>query len=104
MRKTISYNKMEEGYAEIRLDRPGKHNAVSIEMAKELQETLENARQETIKFLVITGVGDKMFCTGGDLKELHGGLSTDEAFSILHPMKKVLYELVSFPCTGYPPA
>src|SRR5690625_4132257 len=65
-------------------------------MAKELMTILEEAKEDPPKFLVITGRG-KMFSAGGDLLDLHGELSADEAFSRLYPMKEVLFELVNFP-------
>ncbi|MGP4106879.1 enoyl-CoA hydratase/isomerase family protein [Virgibacillus sp. L01] len=95
--ETIQYNTYEDGYGIIQLHRPEKRNAVSNEMASELKQVLETAKQTSIKFLVITGAGNRMFCAGGDLQNLHGELSTDEAFSTLYPMKEVLYEIASFP-------
>ncbi|GAB3068035.1 enoyl-CoA hydratase/isomerase family protein [Virgibacillus ainsalahensis] len=97
MTEIVKYQKFAEGYAEICLNRPEKHNAISKEMAKELRNSLEKAKKETIKFLVLTGSGNKMFCAGGDLNYLHGELTPDEAFFRLSTMKEVLYEIVSFP-------
>ncbi|WP_164669108.1 enoyl-CoA hydratase/isomerase family protein [Virgibacillus doumboii] len=97
MTNTIQYTKNESSYGVIQLNRPEKRNAISMEMAMELKKTLETAKKDSIKFLVITGAGDRMFCAGGDLQNLHGDLSTDEAFSNLYPMKEVLYEIASFP-------
>jgi len=77
------------------LNRPEKHNAVSKEMTKELMAILAEAKKDTLKFLVVTGKGN-MFCAGGDLHDLHGDLTTDEAFSCLYSMKEVLFELVNF--------
>ncbi|MFC3040231.1 enoyl-CoA hydratase/isomerase family protein [Virgibacillus xinjiangensis] len=97
MSENVTYQKVSEDYAEIRLNRPEKHNAISTEMAEELLEMLEQAKQESIKFLVLTGTGDGMFCAGGDLSELHGRLTMEEAYALLHPMKQVLYKIISFP-------
>jgi enoyl-CoA hydratase/carnithine racemase len=92
----VTYEKYDEGYGEIWLNRPEKNNAMSQEMTKELIAILEEAKLDSLKFLVIAGRG-KMFCAGGDLFDLHGDLSTEEAFSRLYPMKEVLFELVNFP-------
>lgn len=97
MVETVQYQFYEEGYSVIRLHRAEKRNAVSNEMVSALKSCLENAKQDDIKFLVITGSGDKMFCAGGDLTNLHGDLVPSEAFARLYPMKEVLFELVSFP-------
>jgi enoyl-CoA hydratase/carnithine racemase len=92
----VTYEKHEQGYGEICLNRPEKNNAVSQEMTMELMAILEEAKEDPLKFLVVTGRG-KMFSAGGDLRDLHGELTTDEAFSRLYPMKEVLFELVNFP-------
>ncbi|WP_404452493.1 enoyl-CoA hydratase/isomerase family protein [Virgibacillus necropolis] len=97
MYKTIQYETFSEGYSMITLNRPEKRNAVSNEMAQELKEAIKQARETKIKFLVITGAGDKVFCAGGDLKDLHGDLSPGDAFHQLYAMKEVLFDIVSFP-------
>ncbi|ASN07395.1 enoyl-CoA hydratase [Virgibacillus necropolis] len=97
MFKTIQYETFSEGYSMITLNRPEKRNAISTEMARELREAIKLAREETIKFLVITGSGDNAFCAGGDLKDLHGDLTPADAFHQLYAMKEVLFDIVSFP-------
>src|SRR5699024_4983776 len=93
----VIYERHEQGFGIIRLNRPEKHNAISPAMIDLLKEYIQTAKEDRIKFLVITGTGDKTFCAGGDLNELHGALSQDEAFALRYPMKEVLYELASFP-------
>lgn len=97
MSELVQYQDYKEGYGLIRLNRSEKHNAISSDMAKELLEKIQTAKNTNIKFLVITAAGERMFCAGGDLNTLHGDLNSDEAFSKLYPMKECLYELVSFP-------
>ncbi|WP_234028579.1 enoyl-CoA hydratase/isomerase family protein [Lentibacillus sp. Marseille-P4043] len=94
---TVKYHVHKEGYVEIKLNRPEKRNAISGEMRTDLKEAIQRAKQEPISCLVITGTGDEVFCAGGDLKELHGDLTTEEAFSQLYEMKEVLYEIAAFP-------
>ncbi|WP_163970758.1 enoyl-CoA hydratase/isomerase family protein [Oceanobacillus halotolerans] len=84
-------------YAIIRLNRPAKRNAISLGMAKQLKEAIEQVKEMDIKCLVITGSGDQTFCAGGDLNHLHGNLTSDEAFRNLYDMKEVLYGIASFP-------
>ncbi|PAV29901.1 enoyl-CoA hydratase [Virgibacillus profundi] len=98
MTETVLYRKIDDGdYGEICIQRPKKHNAITKDMVDGLHNSLKQAKQDSLKFLVITGAGNKMFCAGGDLNELHGDLTPDEAFSHLYPVKEVLYEIVSFP-------
>ena len=93
----IQYQKYNEAYGVICLSRPEKHNAITGEMIEQLHAALKQAKEDVIRFLVITGAGEKMFCAGGDLTNLHGDLTPDEAFSLLYPMKEVLHEIISFP-------
>lgn len=93
----VQYRVINEAYGEICLNRREKHNAISVEMAGDLNAVLQQAKEDKIKFLVITATGEKMFCSGGDLTNLHGELTPDEAFTALYPMKEALHEIVSFP-------
>jgi enoyl-CoA hydratase len=86
-----------DGYAILTLNRPEKMNAVSKQMTKELYEAILALKEEDIKFLVVTGAGERAFCAGGDLHEHHGELVAKEAYEILYSMKEVLYELTTFP-------
>ncbi|MFG6115234.1 enoyl-CoA hydratase/isomerase family protein [Halobacillus sp. MO56] len=96
--ETITYEVFPAGYARITLNRPEKMNAVSKQMTSELSQALTEAKEaEGVKCLVITGSGDRAFCTGGDLKDLHGDMNASEAFQTLYPMKEVVYQLASFP-------
>lgn len=97
MTTNVQYERNDKGYSIIHLNRPEKHNAISVQMTEELRVSLEQAKKDKVKFLVITGAGDRMFCAGGDLNDLHGDLSSDEAYEHLTPMKEILYEIASFP-------
>lgn len=87
----------ESTYGTITLNRADKRNAISREMALQLSELLDRLKDEPPKFLVIKSAGEKVFCSGGDLTELHGDLDEDEAFKRLSPMREVLYKIVTFP-------
>lgn len=97
MTNSVQYSVFDEGYGLIQLNRPEKHNAISKEMTSLLSEKIKEAKNDSIKCLVVTGVGDKSFCSGGDLNNMHGDLSNDEAFRELYQMKECLYELLTFP-------
>ncbi|WP_163530388.1 enoyl-CoA hydratase/isomerase family protein [Halobacillus ihumii] len=88
----------DDGYGLVTLNRSDKMNAVTKQMADELLNALEQAKNiEHIKCLVIRGAGDRAFCAGGDLTELHGDLTSEQAYRTLLPMKQVLHELACFP-------
>ena len=86
----------EKEYGVITLNRPKKQNAISLEMADTLLRVLQRANQDPLKFLVITGAGNRMFCSGGDLTELHGELTRTEAENSLLKMMEVLHQLAIF--------
>ena len=97
MGEVVNYEKKNEGYGIIRLNRPEKQNAISLHMGEQLQAKLNEAGKDDLKFLILTGVEDRMFSAGGDLNDLHGELSTAEAFVNLRPMMEVLKDIVYFP-------
>lgn len=97
MTKNIIYEKNKTyNYGLITLNRPEKRNAISKSMIDQLKLSIERAKSDEIKALVITGEGEKTFCAGGDLTYFHPELSTEEAFSRLYEMKEVLFDLLSF--------
>ncbi|OGO48532.1 MAG: hypothetical protein A2W37_15645 [Chloroflexi bacterium RBG_16_63_12] len=65
----IRYEK--SGYrATITFNRPEVHNCVCGPMLREIAEALRDVSyDDAIAVLVLTGAGDKAFCTGADLKE-----------------------------------
>ena len=55
------------------LNRPERHNAISISLASGLKSAIaEFSADEGQKVLIITGAGEKAFCSGADLKMLAG--------------------------------
>jgi len=66
------------GVARVTINRPHAFNAFTSHTAKEMAEALEDAAQDdTIGVVVLTGAGDKAFCTGGDAKEAEAGYRLD---------------------------
>ncbi|TAN27852.1 MAG: enoyl-CoA hydratase/isomerase family protein [Castellaniella sp.] len=60
-----------DGIAEITLDRPEKMNAVTPEMAAELEaHCREVDRTDTVRVVLIKGAGERAFCSGSDLNAL----------------------------------
>ncbi|MFD9245651.1 enoyl-CoA hydratase/isomerase family protein [Streptomyces sp. NPDC059556] len=57
----------ETGVAVVTLDRPEKHNALTLEMARALGAVWRGFRYEDeIRAIVVTGAGGRAFCTGID--------------------------------------
>ncbi len=62
----IRYHKA-EGIAKITINRPKKRNAFTPLTVDEMRDALDNARMDTeIGVIILTGEGDKAFCSGGD--------------------------------------
>lgn len=81
----------------ITLARPEIRNAVNYEMMEELEEVLQQIEQTNDKALVITGSGDRAFCSGGDLSLFQSLHTAQEAYSMLSVMGNVLKRLFLFP-------
>ena len=68
----ILYDKR-DGVAKITINRPDKGNAVRTQTLIEMIEALDDAKDDkTIGVIVITGAGEKFFCTGGDSEDVIG--------------------------------
>ena len=58
------------GVARITIDRPDRYNAYSTRCLEELASALRDASfDDAVGVIVLTGAGEKAFCTGGDVKE-----------------------------------
>ena len=58
-----------DGVATITLNRPTVYNALSVALIKEITVAVEASASDTeVRVVVLTGVGDKAFCSGADLK------------------------------------
>jgi enoyl-CoA hydratase/carnithine racemase len=63
----------EESYAVITLNRPPA-NAISEALIRELNEALNSVRDDaSVRAVIITGAGDKIFCGGADLGSAFSG-------------------------------
>src|ERR1700681_2305787 len=66
-RRTVRLT-IEDGVAELVLDRPDKMNAMSIAMVRELMVSLDAAEKGGARALLVRGEG-RAFCSGRDLSE-----------------------------------
>lgn len=63
----IVYEKCEEGIAKITINRPEKHNAFTPKTINEMIDAFGDARNDgRVGVIILTGMGDKAFCSGGD--------------------------------------
>lgn len=86
------------GVAEIRINRPDKYNAFRAQTIEELLDAFKQAGSDrSVGVIVLTGTGDKAFCTGGD-QSSHGqggyggrgaiGLPVDELQGLIRDTPK----------------
>ncbi len=76
--ETLICDQPRPGVARITLNRPGSMNAYTFGMTQELQAAIAAFRDEDgLRALVLTGAGERAFCTGGDI----GGGGADAAHS-----------------------
>ena len=63
----INYEKSNEGIAKITINRPEFRNAFRPLTVREMRSALNDAREDTkIGVIILTGEGEKAFCSGGD--------------------------------------
>nr|MCW2728016.1 menB [Aeromicrobium sp.] len=76
----ILYATTDDGIAKITINRPEVHNAFRPQTLIEVSHALNEAREdESVGVIILTGAGDKAFCSGGD-QRVRGdsGYKTDE--------------------------
>jgi 2-ketocyclohexanecarboxyl-CoA hydrolase len=88
---------VQDGVARITINRPEKYNAFTAETCEELIDAFRHAGWDrSIAVIVLTGAGDKAFCTGADQSAHEGsyggrgtiGLPIDELQSLIRDVPK----------------
>ncbi|CAH9070438.1 unnamed protein product [Cuscuta epithymum] len=68
--KLEQHSESDSGILELKLDRPGRKNAIGKDMLRELQHVLDRITKERLaNVLMICSSVPKVFCAGADLKE-----------------------------------
>ncbi|WP_432359506.1 enoyl-CoA hydratase/isomerase family protein [Sporosarcina sp. UB5] len=95
----MSYKiEINDGIATFIINRPEMRNAINYAVMDGLETFLAKVESDdSIAYAVITGEGDRAFCSGGDLSEFHGFRTADDAFPMLSRMAKILYRLSTLP-------
>ena len=80
------------------INRPEMRNAINHDVMIGLETFLSKIESDdSISYAVVTGSGDRAFCSGGDLSEFHGYRTADEAYPMLSKMAGLLYRLAHLP-------
>jgi enoyl-CoA hydratase/carnithine racemase len=70
-----------DAIATITLNNPAAHNSLGLDALTALRGALEAvAALEAVRVLVVTGAGDKTFCSGASLADLRSGKITGDDF------------------------
>jgi enoyl-CoA hydratase/carnithine racemase len=73
MEENILLKEEKNGVILLTLNRPGVMNSLSFDLLRTLQKEVEAIRfMPDIRVVIITGAGEKAFCSGADLKERAG--------------------------------
>lgn len=89
---------IEKEIATFTIDRPERRNAVNTAVVDGLEKFLEQVEKNPmIAYTVITGTGDKAFCSGGDLSEYHSLRTAADSFPMLSRMAGLLFRLATLP-------
>ena len=93
--KTIIFKKDISGFAEIILNQPDRHNALSPLMIEELNITFDSLiKDNNIRFVIISAKG-KSFCAGGDLNSLktRRDMSEEERYQTLKQLNGTIQSI-----------
>jgi 2-(1,2-epoxy-1,2-dihydrophenyl)acetyl-CoA isomerase len=76
MYKNLIYE-IKEGVCTITLNRPAVYNALSPELIQEITKAFTQAgTDESVRVVLLTGMGENAFCSGADLKNGMGNVSS----------------------------
>ncbi len=93
--ETILYEK-QDGVATLTLNRPDRHNAFNVAMSAELRRAWEEIKKDPeVVCVILTGAGEKAFCTGMDVADVADGKAREEAQSIERETGKAFYHYLT---------
>ncbi|MBA4026345.1 MAG: enoyl-CoA hydratase/isomerase family protein [Gordonia sp.] len=85
------------GVLRLTLNRPQVHNAISVALQRDLDDSLMAAADDDdVRAVIITGAGTDTFSSGYDLKEL-AEMSSEQAASAMLERDELLWRYLTFP-------
>jgi enoyl-CoA hydratase/carnithine racemase len=88
---------IEAGVGVVTIDRPDVRNAIGLATVDELESALDHALESGATVLVLRGAGERVFVSGGDLKELGAIRTYDDAVGMASRVRRVLDRVATFP-------
>jgi enoyl-CoA hydratase len=84
--------------AVITFNRPQVHNALDVEAMEAFAELIERLGKDSdLRALILTGAGDKAFCSGGDIADLSERRSQADAAAMIQLVGDALLALENLP-------
>jgi enoyl-CoA hydratase len=98
MTDTLQTTKYENGVGLITFNRPHALNALNIETMQAFRRAVQElAEDESLRCLILTGAGNRAFCSGGDLVELSQHVSEEDARHFISIMSEALLLVEQLP-------
>lgn len=98
MSDIIQITRHKNGVVVITFNRPHAHNALNLEAMELFQQSIYRLVDDlTIRAVILTGAGEKAFCSGGDLVELSQRTTETEAREFITIMGDALLILERLP-------
>jgi len=89
MNEEILLEEESDGVLQLTLNRPAVMNALNFPLLHALRARVDAVRfRRDIRVLIITGAGEKAFCSGADLKE-RASLSPDQVREYIHTIRNL---------------
>ena len=100
MRDNLLLVEIEEKVCILTLNRPEKKNSLSPELVENLLKTLADlATDDTVRAIIIRGIGDQAFCSGYDIRALptQGSDDVHEKLKKLNPVETLFDTVINYP-------
>ena len=89
MSAEVLLSQEENGVVTLTLNRPEVMNSLNFELLHRLRERIDQVRfRREVRVVVITGAGEKAFCSGADLKE-RAGLAPDQVKEFIYTIRNL---------------
>jgi len=88
---------IDAGVAVVTIDRPEVRNAIGFATIDELGAALDAILASSAAVVVLRGAGDRVFVSGGDLKELNAVRTYEDAVRMASRARQVLDRIAAFP-------
>lgn len=98
MTNTLKINKQDNGVVLIQFNRPDVLNALNLETMIAFRKAIRELQEDdSLRVLILSGEGEKSFCSGGDLTELRERISEDDARYFTRIMRDALHWMENLP-------